>query len=98
MLKLQDVVHAWKVLRSDGVISVITFAATLFFANISYLENEVLRTVKARDDLSVVHFKCNGNNEVDAGGERSLGLLVSRLHAAGYALIFSGLKLQVMMC
>jgi len=46
--------------------------------------------------LGFVHFKCNGNNEVDASGERSLGLLVSRLHAAGYAVTFSGLKLQVM--
>ena len=160
LLNVQDIVHAWKVQRSDGVISVITFAATLFFAphldqglllgvflsvavffyrkmkpviaelslwedghfrsaarfglrqcryivvirfdgplffaNISYLEDEVLRIVKARDDLSIVHLKCNGINEVDASGERALGLLVSRLHAAGYAVTFSGLKLQVM--
>jgi MFS superfamily sulfate permease-like transporter len=160
LLNVQDIVHAWKVRRSDGIISVITFVATLFFAphldkgillgvflsiavffyrkmkpviaelslwedghyrsaarfrlrqcrhivvirfdgplffaNISFLEDEVLRIVKARKELSIVHLKCNGINEIDASGERALALLVDRLHAGGYAVTFSGLKLQIM--
>ncbi len=159
LLNVRDIVHAWRVNRADGVISVLTFVATLvfaphldkgillgvtlsvavffyrkmkpviaelslwedghyrsaarlhlkqcryiviirfdgplFFANISYLEDEVLKIVKTRKDLRTVHFKCNGINEIDASGERALRLLVERLHAAGYTVSMSGLKLQV---
>jgi MFS superfamily sulfate permease-like transporter len=77
-------------------IVVISFDGPLFFANISFLEDEVLRIVKARKELSIVHLKCNGINEIDASGERALALLVDRLHAGGYAVTFSGLKLQIM--
>lgn len=160
LLNVRDIIHSWKVLKTDGVISVITFAATLcfaphldrgillgvflslalffyramkpviaelsmwedghfrsvtnlhleqcpyivairfdgplFFANISYLEDEVLRIVKAHDKLAIVHLKCNGVNEIDASGEMALRMLVNRLHSAGYAVSMSGLKLQVL--
>jgi MFS superfamily sulfate permease-like transporter len=159
LLNTKDIVHAWKVQRSDGIISVLTFAATLFFAphldkgillgvflsiavffyrkmkpviaelslwedghyrsaarfglaqckyiviirfdgplffaNISYLEDEVLKIVKTRKELRIVHLKCNGINEIDASGERALQLLINRLHAAGYDVYMSGLKFQV---
>ncbi len=159
LLNTKDIVHAWKVQPSDGIISVLTFAATLFFAphldkgillgvflsiavffyrkmkpviaelslwedghyrsaarfglaqckyiviirfdgplffaNISYLEDEVLKIVKTRKELRIVHLKCNGINEIDASGERALQLLINRLHAAGYEVYLSGLKLQV---
>ena len=159
LINIRDVIHAWKVSRSDGVIAIITFGATLvfaphldraillgvflsiavffyrhmrpviaelslwedghfrsaerlhlrvcphivvlrfdgplFFANISYLEQSVLSIIQSRDTLKIIHLKCNGINEVDASGENALRLLIDRLHAAGYEVYFSGLKLQI---
>ena len=159
LLNIKDIIHSWKVQRSDGIISVITFFATLvfaphldkgillgvflsiavffyrkmrpviaelslwednhfhsadryhlkqckyiviirfdgplFFANISYLEDEVLKIVKTRKNLKIIHFKCNGINEIDASGETALRLLINRLHAAGYDVYFSGVKVQL---
>ena len=160
LLNIKDVIHSWKVQRSDGIISIITFLATLafaphldkgillgvflsiaiffyrkmrpviaelslweddhfhsaehydleqckyivvirfdgplFFANISYLEDEVLKLVKMRKNLKIIHFKCNGINVIDASGETALRLLVDRLHAAGYDVYFSGIKVQLL--
>lgn len=159
LLNIRDIKHAFIVKRSDGVISVITFAATLFFAphldkgillgvilsavvffygrmrpviaelslwtdnhyrnirlfnlkqcpyiavirfdgplfyaNISYLEDEVLKTVRRLPQLKIIHFKCNGINDMDTSGEHALTLLVKRLQSAGYQVYFSGLKVLI---
>ncbi len=156
LLNVRDIKHAFIVKRSDGIISIITFAATLFFAphldkgillgvllsagfffygrmrpvlaelslwtdnhyrntqlfnlkqcpylavirfdgplfyaNISYLEDEVLKIVRRLPDLKIIHFKCNGINDIDTSGEHALTQLVERLQAAGYKVYFSGLK------
>ncbi|WP_457574401.1 SulP family inorganic anion transporter [Desulfolithobacter sp.] len=73
-------------------ISVIRFDGPLFFANISYLEDEVLKIVASMPELKIIHFKCNGINDIDASGESALALLVDRLRSAGYDVYFSGLK------
>jgi len=83
-------------LRTCPYIVVLRFDGPLFFANISYLEQAVLAKTRNRPQLRLIHFKCNGINEVDASGECALRLLVDRLHAAGYQVTFSGLKLQIM--
>jgi len=73
-------------------IAVIRFDGPLLFANISYLEDEVLKIVDSMPELKIIHFKCNGTNSMDASGESSLTLLIERLKAAGYSIYFSGLK------
>ncbi len=159
LLNLRDIKHAFVVKKSDGVIAVITFAATLFFAphldkgimigtflsaavffydrmrpviaelslgedghyrstrnfnlvqckyiviirfdgplfygNISYLEDEVLKIIRRLPELKVIHFKCNGINAMDTSGEHALTQLVDRLHAAGYKVYFSGMKIVI---
>ncbi len=159
LLNIQDVKHAFTVRRADGIICVITFAATLFFAphldkgimigvvlsaavffykrmrpniaelslwedthyrntrlfnlaqckyiavirfdgplfygNISYLEDEVLKIVRNLPELRTIHFKCNGINTMDTSGEHALSQIVDRLHAAGYTVCFSGIKVQI---
>jgi MFS superfamily sulfate permease-like transporter len=160
LLNIKDVKHAFTVRRADGIICIITFAATLFFAphldkgimigvvlsaavffykrmrpniselslwednhyrniklfnlaqckyiavirfdgplfygNISYLEDEVLKIVRNLPELRVIHFKCNGINTMDTSGEYALAQIIDRLHAAGYKVYFSGLKIQIM--
>ena len=160
LLNVRDIKHAFVVSKSDGIIAVITFAATLFFAphldkgimigtflsaavffynrmrpviaelslgedghyrntknfnlvqckyiaiirfdgplfygNISYLEDEVLKIIRKLPELKVIHFKCNGINDMDTSGEHALTQLVDRLHAAGYKVYFSGMKIVIM--
>ncbi len=82
-------------LRQCKYIAVIRFDGPLFFGNISYLEDEVLQIVTSMPELKIIHFECNGINDMDTSGEHALTLLVERLQAAGYEVYFSGLKEQV---
>ncbi len=77
-------------------IAIIRFDGPLFFANISYLEDEVLKIVDSMPALKIVHFKSNGINDIDSSGDRALMLLVDRLHAAGFDVYFSGLKEHIL--
>ncbi len=159
LLNIRDIKHAFVVSKTDGIISIITFAATLFFAphldkgimigvflsatvffynrmrpviaelslgedghyrntrlfklaqckyiaiirfdgplfygNISYLEDEVLKIVRNLPELRIIHFKCNGINDMDTSGEHALTQLVDRLHSAGYKVYFSGMKVII---
>ncbi len=76
-------------------IAVIRFDGPLFYGNISYLEDEVLKIVRNLPELKVIHFKCNGINDMDTSGEHALTQLVDRLHSAGYKVYFSGLKIVI---
>ncbi len=82
-------------LRQCRHIAVIRFDGPLFFGNISYLEDEVLEIVTCMPELKIIHFECNGINDMDTSGEHALTLLTERLQAAGYAIYFSGLKEQI---
>ncbi|NPA94740.1 MAG: SulP family inorganic anion transporter [Thermodesulfobacteria bacterium] len=77
-------------------LAIIRFDGPFFFANIGYLEDEVLRIVRQMKELKAIIFKCNGINIIDASGEEALGLLVDRLRSAGYKVYFSGIKEQVL--
>ncbi len=76
-------------------IAIIRFDGPLFYGNISYLEDEVLKIVRKLPELKVIHFKCNGINDMDTSGEHALTQLVDRLHVAGYKVYFSGLKIII---
>ncbi len=83
-------------LRQCKHIAIIRFDGPLFFANISYLEDEVLKIVDSMSALKIVHFKSNGINDIDTSGDQALMLLVDRLHAAGFDVCFSGLKERIL--
>ncbi len=159
LINFKSVIHAYKVKRSDGVISVISFVATLafaphldkgillgvaltvgvflygrmkpaiaelslardghfhnarqqrltqcrylaiirfdgplFFANASYLEDEVLDRLRSLPELKAILFKSDGISEIDASGEETLSLLIDRLRSGGIDVFFSGLNERV---
>ncbi len=76
-------------------IAVIRYAGSLFFANVSYLENKVLETVDAMPHLKHVIMIGNGMNEVDASGIDMLETLLERLSGRGLRVSFSGLNDEV---
>ncbi len=73
-------------------IAVIRFNGSLFFPNVSYLEEQILERVSAMPELRHVLIVGNGINEIDASGEEMLSRMVSRLREAGYDVSLSGLN------
>jgi len=69
-------------LRGCRHIAVVRFDGALFFANASYLDEQILKYRNDMPDLRYILLDASGINEIDASGEEELALLVDRLHAA----------------
>jgi SulP family sulfate permease len=76
-------------------VAVIRYGGSLFFANVSYLENNVLETVRSIPELKHVIIICNGMNEIDASGVDILETLLERLKGRGLRVSLSGLNDRV---
>ncbi|WP_457573509.1 SulP family inorganic anion transporter [Desulfolithobacter sp.] len=77
-------------------ISVVRFDGALFFANASYLDEQVAKFRTEHPDLRYILLDARGINDMDASGEEALALLVERVRAAGLGFAMSGVKGQVM--
>ncbi|MCG6962213.1 MAG: STAS domain-containing protein [Acidobacteria bacterium] len=73
-------------------VAVIRFNGSLFFSNVSYLEEQILERVSAMPELRHVLIVGNGINEIDSSGEEMLSRMVGRLREAGYDVSLSGLN------
>ncbi len=77
-------------------VSVIRFDGALFFANASYLDEQVIKFRTEQPDLRYILLDAKGINDMDASGEEALAMLVARLRAAGLGFAMCGTKGQVM--
>jgi len=77
-------------------ISVVRFDGALFFANASYLDEQVARFRTEHPDLRYILLDASGINDMDASGEEALAMIVDRLRAAKLGFAMSGVKGQVM--
>jgi MFS superfamily sulfate permease-like transporter len=77
-------------------ISVVRFDGALFFANASYLDEQVGRFRTEHPDLQAILLDARGINDMDASGEEVLAMIVERLRAAGLRFAMSSVKGQVM--
>ncbi|MBU0943148.1 MAG: SulP family inorganic anion transporter [Proteobacteria bacterium] len=77
-------------------ISVVRFDGALFFANASYLDEQVAKFRSERPELRYILLDAKGINEMDASGEEALAMIVDRLRAAGLGFAMCGVKGQVM--
>ncbi|NOQ46426.1 MAG: STAS domain-containing protein [Desulfobulbaceae bacterium] len=73
-------------------ISVVRFDGALFFANASYLDEQVARFRTEHPDLRYILLDASGINDMDASGEEALALLVDRIRAAGLGFAISSVK------
>ena len=76
-------------------LAVIRFDGPLFFANTSYMEDEVLDRVRKMPELRAILFKADGINQIDVTGEEMLSLLIDRLRSGGFDVYFSGFNEDV---
>ena len=77
-----------------GRIVALRFDATLFFANVSFFEDEVLKLERENPGLWYLLIVANGINHIDASGVEMLRRVVIRLREAGITLAISGAKKQ----
>jgi CheY-like chemotaxis protein/anti-anti-sigma regulatory factor len=77
-------------------LAIIRFDGPLFFANASFLEDEVLNRMRSLPELKAILFKSDGISEIDASGEETLSLLIDRVRSGGVDVYFSGLNERVM--
>lgn len=77
-------------------ICVLRFDGAVFFANASYLDEQVLKFRSERHELRYVLLDARGINDVDASGEEALDLLCKRMRSAGLGFAMCGVKGQVM--
>ncbi|WDP88867.1 MAG: SulP family inorganic anion transporter [Desulfobacter sp.] len=82
-------VHA---LASCAHIELIRFEGPLFFANASYLEDEINKRIGRDSELRHFIIAANGINDMDASGQEMLGLVIQRLRSAGYGVSLSGVN------
>ncbi|MFC1839913.1 SulP family inorganic anion transporter [Thermodesulfobacteriota bacterium] len=83
-------------LKECEYIAMIRFDGSLFFANESYLEDEIMKIMKAKPRLRHIVIVSNGINDIDASGEETLSLLVDRVRSAGIDISLSGVNETVM--
>ncbi len=77
-------------------LAVIRINGPLFFANLSYIENETLKILRQFPRLRVIIFECGGLNYLDASGVKTLELLVERLAAGGFVVAFSSFNEKIL--
>ncbi|MFO7607199.1 MAG: SulP family inorganic anion transporter [Desulfurivibrionaceae bacterium] len=77
-------------------IAVVRFDGALFFANASYLDEQVAKYRTERPDLRYVLLDAKGINDMDASGEEALAMLVERLRSAKLGFAMSSVKGQVL--
>lgn len=85
-----------KDLPTDKNIIVIRFDGSLYFANVSYFEDTLLKAVSQYPSARYILVIGDGINQIDASGEEVLHHLVERFHDNDITMVFSGLKLQIL--
>ncbi|MFZ5774566.1 MAG: SulP family inorganic anion transporter [Thermodesulfobacteriota bacterium] len=83
-------------LRLCAHIAAVRFDGTLFFANASFLDEQVFRIRSANPELRFILLVADGINDMDASGEEALALLVERVRSAGLGFALCRVKENVM--
>jgi len=92
---LRDV-DAYKDMPTDENIIAIRFDGSLYFANVAYFEDAILKAVSDHKTATYMLIVSDGINQIDASGEEVLHHLVERLNDNDMTVVFSGLKKQIL--
>lgn len=83
-------------LPTDERIVAVRFDGSLYFANISYFEDEILAAAADSPKAKYILIVGDGINGLDASGQEMLHNLIERLKESNVTMVFSGLKRQVL--
>ena len=82
-------------LKQCRYVAMIRFDGPLFFANASFLEDQIRKKRLSMPELRHVIVVGEGISELDASGEEALSHIVGRLASAGIGISFAGLHWRV---
>lgn len=96
-----DIDHALHDATASGLkecrfIDVVRFDGPLFFANATYLEEQIRNRRRQKKELKHVIISANSISDMDASGEEALSLIVDRMRSAGIDISLSGVNRSVM--
>jgi sulfate permease, SulP family len=74
----------------------VRFDGPLFFANASYLEEEIRRRRRQKKELKHIIIAAFSINDMDASGQEMLALIVERVRSAGIDISLAGVNRAVM--
>ena len=77
-------------------IGVVRFDGPLFFANASYLEEQIRNRRRSKKSLKHIIISAGSINDIDSSGEEALSLTVDRVRSAGIDISLSGVNRAVM--
>jgi MFS superfamily sulfate permease-like transporter len=77
-------------------IDVVRFDGPLFFANASYLEDQIRNRRRMKKGLKHIIISAGSINDIDASGEEALSLTIDRVRSAGIDISFSAVNRSVM--
>ena len=83
-------------LQECRYIDVVRFDGPLFFANASYLEDQIRNRRRSKKELKHIIISASSINDIDASGEEALSLTVDRVRSAGIDISLSGVNRSVM--
>lgn len=83
-------------LPSDDKVVAIRFDGTLYFANVSFFEDAILKAVSKKQEVKFILVVGDAINQLDASGEDVLHHVVQRLKDSGITMVFSGFKKQIL--
>ncbi len=76
-------------------IDVVRFDGPLFFANASYLEDQIRNRRQSKKDLKHIIISAASINDIDSSGEEALSLVIDRVRSAGIDISLSGVNRAV---
>lgn len=91
---LKDALHHG--LRQCENMDIVRFEGPLFFANASYLEEQINQRIQTKKKMRHILLVCNGISDIDASGEEALSLIIDRVRSAGMDISLSGVNESVM--
>jgi SulP family sulfate permease len=83
-------------LPPSQVVTAVRFDGRLYFANVAFFEDAILEAVANNPQAPYLLIVGDGINELDASGEEVVHHIVERLRANGVAVLFAGMKKQVL--
>jgi len=83
-------------LQECRYIDVVRFDGPLFFANASYLEDQIRNRRRSKKELKHIIISAGSISDIDASGEEALSLIVDRVRSAGIDISLSGVNRSVM--
>jgi MFS superfamily sulfate permease-like transporter len=83
-------------LKECRFIDVVRFDGPLFFANASYLEEQIRNRRMEKKELKHIIISAYSISDMDASGEEALSLIVDRVRSAGIDISLSGVHRPVM--